>query len=121
MQEFLDTEWDNIKPPFQKSHQQYLETPVVRHFAQTTRLKYIQENDQEILSDLKNQIRVKGIKTPLTFKIDNYSKVALYDGHHRLIVAEQLGIYRVPVQFEHCELLRVKSRHVLELIGRLVT
>lgn len=118
--EFLDTEW--YEATFKQLQRLpardflYLDIRLVKWLAQDSRLRFILNNDKDILDGLRESVKKNGIQKPVVIKTDSYSHVSLYDGHHRLIVAEQLGLRKVPVLFETCELLRIESKPVSELI-----
>lgn len=47
--------------------------------------------------NLKQDIKEKGIQTPLTIAIEKDNTITIIDGTHRLLAAEELGIQEVPV------------------------
>lgn len=58
------------------------------------------EHGEDYLDDLKSQIAANGIKTPIeATKLDN-GHTLLTEGHHRVMVARELGLKNVPVVFK---------------------
>lgn len=54
--------------------------------------------DNDYYDTLKTDIQVNGIREPLQYSIDPYSGlVTLFEGHHRWMIAEELGITNAPV------------------------
>jgi len=61
-------------------------------------LKETEVRDAQYLENLKKDIRKKGIKDPVTVDIDpKTGEVEIIDGTHRIMLAEEIGIERVPV------------------------
>lgn len=50
---------------------------------------------------LHESIQKEGIKTPLHINIDEDGGKDLIEGHHRYIVARNLGLTHVPVRYTH--------------------
>lgn len=68
----------------------------VRHL---TRGMYDEMHGQEEFDKLSASIREHGILNPLFVEKDRSNKY-LIDGHHRAIVARELGIDRIPVTYD---------------------
>lgn len=123
MIEFLDTEWQTVKPftgqpVWKKKHPDafLMKTEMIERLAQKNRLREIILNDQEILETLNSDIEAKSIINPVILKLDAHSRITLYDGHHRLLVALERKIEAIPVRLEQCESLSLKTTPVLEVL-----
>jgi ParB-like chromosome segregation protein Spo0J len=54
-----------------------------------------QQDDDHTYEELYDSIEKEGIKTPLAVSLkDNM----LYDGHHRAVIARDLGIDKIPIR-----------------------
>ena len=56
---------------------------------------YIEKKHHTVFDDLARDIRENGIETPLRVVGDR-----LVDGHHRAIVAIELGLGNIPITYE---------------------
>ena len=53
----------------------------------------------EQIESLKNDIRLNGIKNPIELIVRNNGETEIYNGNHRLKIAQELGIKNVPVKY----------------------
>lgn len=60
-----------------------------------SRNTYIEYKHGRVFEDLAVDIRKNGITTPLRV-VNNY----LVDGHHRAVIAMELGITEIPITYE---------------------
>lgn len=60
-----------------------------------TRDTYVESKHRAVFDDLAVDIQKNGISTPLRV-VNGY----LVDGHHRAVVALELGIDLIPIQYE---------------------
>lgn len=57
------------------------------------------KKDDEHYAELRDSIREKGFVRPLTCRRNQRTgKLMFLDGHHRLFIAEELGMLTVPIQ-----------------------
>ncbi len=62
-------------------------------------LDLIRKDEPETLARLTEEIREKGITEPITIRVREDGSRIVWDGIHRLIVAQDLGIKNVPVKY----------------------
>lgn len=120
--EFLDTEWfyDSPKVEQEPSDVKMMPTSVVMDLAQPSRVRQILLKDRPILNDLHLSVARTGIQTPLVIKIDKRGMIALFDGHHRIVVATERALPVVPIVFEKCQSLSLECKHISDVIHALV-
>lgn len=53
----------------------------------------------EQISNLSNNIIANGLENPIEISVDKDGKTELYNGNHRLLVAEKLGLKKIPVKY----------------------
>jgi hypothetical protein len=53
------------------------------------------QDDDHTYEELHDSIKKEGIKTPLDVSLRNNM---LYDGHHRAVIARDLGIDQIPIR-----------------------
>lgn len=127
MIEFLDNEtiqpFQPKIPVWQQNNPDafLLDTELVHRLSQPGRLQEILLKDRGIIEDLKTKVANTGFTHPLILKLDTHSKIVLYDGHHRLIVALERKIEAIPVKLEQCESLSLKTVPVLEALKWILT
>ena len=62
-------------------------------------LDLIRKDEPLSLERLTKEIKKEGIKEPITIRVREDGSRIVWDGLHRLIVAQNLGIENVPVKF----------------------
>lgn len=62
-------------------------------------LDLIRKDEPETLARLTEEIKKEGITEPITIRVREDGSMIVWDGIHRLIVAQNLGIKNVPVRF----------------------
>ncbi len=129
--EFLDTEW----------YDHWQETPVktqgwetgrfadqtvllplalVRKLAQPNRLSEIQLTDKDHLQDLLTSVKARGFDEPMVVVLDDHGRIVLKDGHHRLIVAVQLKLLKVPVRFQRSKRINTAACSMADMLPQLL-
>lgn len=63
-----------------------------------TEFAHLRETHSDRLAELRESILKDGIKSPVVIGPDG----RIWDGHHRLCVADELGLSTVPVTFDTC-------------------
>lgn len=77
-----------------------LDLPTLHHFAWPDRLIQIQRGEAPYLADLRSSVAADGPREPMLVIIDDHGRAGLQEGHHRLIVASDLGFTHWPTRFE---------------------
>lgn len=60
-------------------------------------LELLWKDEKDYLDKLTEQIRESGITEPITIRVREDGSQIVWDGLHRLAVAERLGIEEIPV------------------------
>jgi hypothetical protein len=119
--EFLDTEWYFDAVPVSRPTYKRLPVWLIRSIAQPSRVRKILTTDEDILSDLSLSVARYGLLKPIILKLDKNGRITLFDGHHRMIVAERLGIQEMPFTIEVCKSLSLETTPISDIIHELVS
>lgn len=117
--EFLDTEWYYDTVPVPRPTYKKLSTGLLRGLSQPSRIRRILTTDEDILHDLSLSVARHGILEPVILKLDRNGRITVFDGHHRVIVAERLGIQEMPVEIQVCKSLSLETTPISEVIHAL--
>lgn len=85
-------------------------------------LNRIRQQESHWLAQIRNDVAAEGIRQVLLAVVTDDGRIALEDGRHRLIVAQELGIPTLPVHFKHSERMGSGfSRRVSDVLGPLLS
>ena len=87
-----------------------LPTSVVLEWADPKELRNALRTEREYLDVLCKDVGENGITDPFVAVIDQLGRITLQDGHHRLLVVEELDEPLVPVRFIGSEQIRKYCR-----------
>lgn len=88
--------------------------------AQPERLRDIAD-DTERIDKIRASLIEDGLEQPLEICVDRYGRIALRDGHHRLLAMIGLdGFASLPVFFSPSEGIRVTSQMMMHVLERLL-
>lgn len=97
---------------------------LVRHFASTEEIDYINQFEGDQVDFLRSSIRMLGLQRPLEMTVDTLGKLTLRDGHHRLLAFMSMGEEKVPVFFtkstkikKFCRPLHEELPNLLRMLG----
>lgn len=94
--EFIDDGgYGDIPPSIEVGHLYHLQRSLLRLYADPNQYSIAWSEDR---SWLRGSIAERGITTPVELHIDPTGSARLREGHHRLCVAEELGISIIPTQ-----------------------
>lgn len=80
-------------------------------------LAKIRRREAAWLDELRGQILADGIREPLELAIDPDGRICVQNGHHRIIIAVDERIERLPVRWRRSEGVRMHSAPAREVIG----
>ncbi len=83
-------------------------------------LDLIRKDEAETIARLTEDIRKEGIKEPIVIRIRDDGTRIVWDGIHRLIVAQDLGLENIPVRFIDDEGVGARPTPLPELPSRIV-
>lgn len=95
-------------------------TDVLATIADPGELARLRRRQPEYLADLREQIMADGVREPLELAVDANGRICVQNGHHRVIVAIDAGIERLPVRWVRSEGVRMHSVPAREVIGPIV-
>lgn len=131
-QEFLDAEWfqsdwvEVSKPVEGWTIDRYAEETVllplslIKPLAQPNRLNEISLIDKDLLDDIEVSLAERGFDTAMVVVVDDFGRIVLKDGHHRLIAALRLRLQVVPVRFQRGKKINTTASSLSELLPRLL-
>lgn len=95
----------------------YLSTTVVAAIANPRRLNTIRNTTRgkAQLDVVKDRAKTDGVGV-FVICVDTRGVVALKDGHHRLIYAQEEGIRWLPVTIRHSRGIRSHGKHITEIL-----
>lgn len=93
-----------------------LPTHIIKSLADPRELHKIGVCDEERMDRLRPLIKYDGVEQPFVIAFDALGRVTLADGHHRMLLCEELGEPEVPVRFEYADRIRKFSRPAGEVL-----
>ncbi len=87
------------KPPVAEVPEAILPLDEISKYETRIPLDLIRKDEKVTLERLTEEIKRKGITEPITIRVREDGSRIVWDGIHRLIVAQDLGIRNVPVKF----------------------
>lgn len=97
----------------------FLPLDFVMMFTDRGRMSHIRHREAAYIAELSQSMLTEGILTPLEMNLDREGKIRLHEGHHRIIVANNLQHYfpRVPVKLKRVDgVLRQYGKQLTEAI-----
>lgn len=92
---------------------------IVRSLANPARLAEIQSNTEH-LHEVREALRTRGFDEPVTLVVDAVGKIALKDGHHRLLCSLDLGLTIIPARIIRSDRIRSHGLLVIDVIHGLL-
>lgn len=94
--EFIDDGcYGDIPPAIEVGRLYHLRTALLRMYVDQRQIEAAWSDDR---SWLRENVAERGILTPLELHVDQLGRARLREGHHRLCVAEELGIPVAPTK-----------------------
>lgn len=96
----------------------YAPTDALLQIANAERLRHIKDTDRYYT--VREEIRNGTTRTPLLIVVDQSGKIALEDGHHRVLAAKELGYETLPVTFKDSKRISSHGKHVQTMLPMLL-
>lgn len=89
-------------------------------FKISNRTRLIRISDSDRLKVVTREVKSGVTSSPLVVVVDNSGKVALKDGHHRLLAAKTCGYRYLPVIFKPSRRISSHGVHIKEVLPGLI-
>lgn len=96
-------------------------TTAVSALASPDRYREVNRTDKAWIAELRADIEVHGFRNWLEIVVDDGGRLVLRDGYHRLVVAQELGVDRLPVTFTPSPRIPGFKHHLRDVIVQLVS